>query len=268
MPRPQPRHSTSKVSLLLPPYRVYPRLRIYNSKLVITCHTPGPLQNSAIYSRTLASHCGNQKALQFSSSRTEALDGRHEGSQKGFPCNFLTKLVNLMSQLQDCKAPCHLAWVPSLISIYFCSSLLSVPATLDSLLCLEHTRHIHTAWILHLFFSQSVYSYCQYIVAWQIITQFSSLEQHTLLSHSFCGSGVWAQLNWVLYFRVSHKPATKLSARPRPYLKAWLRKDPLPSCQWNSVPCGLLDWAPQLLASSKPKKESARKTQSKSIVIL
>lgn len=105
MPRPQPRHSTSKVSLLPPPYRVYPRLRIYNSKLVITCHTPGPLQNSAIYSRTLVSHCGNQRALQFSSSRTEALDGRHEGSQKEFPGNSLTKLVNLRSQLQGMQGP-------------------------------------------------------------------------------------------------------------------------------------------------------------------
>ena len=76
------------------------------------------------------------------------------------------------------------------------------------------------------------------------------LNSPHLLSHSFHGSGTWAQLSWVLCFTLSHKAARKVSALgPQSHLKAQLGKDPLPNllsgfCQ-GSVFYRMLGWGPQ-----------------------
>ena len=54
------------------------------------------------------------------------------------------------------------------------------------------------------------------------------LKGHTLLSHSFCGSGVWAWPNWVLYLG-AYKSTFKGSDRLNSHLEARLRKNVLPN---------------------------------------
>lgn len=56
-----------------------------------------------------------------------------------------------------------------------------------------------------------------------------SLKQCTFITHSFCGSGIQAQLNWVLCFEVSHKAAAEMSARLQCHLRARIGQDLLPS---------------------------------------
>ena len=54
------------------------------------------------------------------------------------------------------------------------------------------------------------------------------LKGHTLLSHSFCGSGVWAWPNWVLCLG-AYKSTFKGSDRLNSHLEARLRKNVLPN---------------------------------------
>lgn len=57
----------------------------------------------------------------------------------------------------------------------------------------------------------------------------SDLRQHVLLSHSFCGLGIWVEISGVLCFRVNHKVLSALGS----YLKARVGNNLLLKGHWT-----------------------------------
>lgn len=52
------------------------------------------------------------------------------------------------------------------------------------------------------------------ILIYSLITNYTKTEclEVTFMSSPFCGSGIWAQLSWVPWLRVSHKVTVELSS--------------------------------------------------------
>ena len=53
---------------------------------------------------------------------------------------------------------------------------------------------------------------CYFLLCNRLSQKFGGLKPQHLLSHSFCGSTMWMQFNWVIWLWVSHAAAIKVLA--------------------------------------------------------